>query len=264
MSGFDPFWLALLVKASATALVVVLASVAAEKSGPFWGGLISCLPVAAGPAYVMLAMQQPPAFIADSSLASLAAGMATWVYLWTFVRLAERWPLWPSLLTALAAWLTLAVIVRSVPWSLPLALVGNAAAFAFAVRFTPEVKFESAVAVSRPWFELPARAVLVGTFVAVVVSVADAIGPAATGVAAVFPIALSSLAVTIHRRFGIRGSAAGLSSAVRPLIGIAAGLVVVTLAVPAWGAWPGLLAGLAASLAWPVVLIALRARRVQS
>lgn len=259
----DPFWTALLVKAAATALVVVVASVAAEKSGPFWGGLISCLPVAAGPGYVMLAMFQSPAFVANAALSSLAAGMATWAYLFAFVRLAGRWTLWPSLLAALGVWLILAVAVRSVPWSLTAALSGNLIAFVLAFRFTPVVEIGPASVRSqvRPWFELPVRALLVGLFVAIVVTVADAIGPAATGIAAVFPIALSSLAVAVHRRFGIRGSAAGLASAVTPLVGIAAGLIAIHLAAPVWGSWPALATGLAASFAWPLLLIAARAAR---
>ena len=260
---FDLFWTALINKAVATALVVVVASVAAEKSGPFWGGLISCLPVAAGPGYVMLALSQSPAFIADSAQSSLAAGMATWAYLFAFVRLAGRWALWPSLLSAIGVWLTLAVIIRAAPMTFATALVGNAIAFFLAVRYTPVVEFDVASAGVRPraWFELPLRALLVGLFVAVVVTIADAIGPAATGIAAVFPIALSSLAVAVHRRFGIRGSAAGLSSAVKPLVGIAAGLIAVHLTAPSWGSWPALAAGLAASLIWPLLLIALRTTR---
>lgn len=253
----DAFLFALLVKAAATALVVVAASVAAEKSGPFWGGLISCLPVAAGPGYVMLGLAQSPAFIADSALASLAAGVATWMYICTFVRLAQRWTLWPSLAGALGVWLVLAVLIRVIPWSLTAAIVGNAIAFSIALRFTPKMAINPATAsLPRPWHELPKRALLVGLFVALVVTVADAIGPEATGIAAVFPIALSSLTVVVHGRFGIRGSAAGLASAVKPLIGIACGLLAVHLAVPSWGIWPGLGVGVAASLAWLVLLIA--------
>ena len=257
----DTFWLPLLIKAVATALLVVTASVAAEKAGPFWGGLIACLPISVGPAYVLLAMTQPAEFISGGALTSYAAGMATWPFLCLFVHLAKRWTLWPSLFVAIALWVGIAVMVRQVPWTLTTATLGNAAAFLFALRFTPVVTIDTAGAtLVRRWYELPARGILVGLFVAVVVTVSDAIGPAATGLAAVFPIAMTSLAVAIHRSFGIRGAAAALSSAVRPLIGIVAGLAAVHVTVPAWGEWPGLACGLIVSFLWPAFLVVMRQR----
>ena len=42
-------WLPPIVRALATAPLVVSASVAAEALGPFWGALIASLPVSAGP-----------------------------------------------------------------------------------------------------------------------------------------------------------------------------------------------------------------------
>ena len=84
------FWTALLVKAVSSALIVVLASVAAEASGAFWGGLIISLPIAAGPAYVMLALQHDDAFIATSALSSLTSNAATFALLTVFALLAPR------------------------------------------------------------------------------------------------------------------------------------------------------------------------------
>ena len=82
----DAFWFALALKAIATAFVVVLASVVAERVGPKWGGLVASIPVSAGPAYVLLAMQHDAAFIAHSALLSFASGAATWVFLVAFMR----------------------------------------------------------------------------------------------------------------------------------------------------------------------------------
>src|ERR1700688_5018566 len=84
------FWLALLARATASALVVVAATVAAETVGPFWGGLIVSLPIGAGPAYVMLALQHDAAFIAASALGSFAVNAATFVFLAAIALLAPR------------------------------------------------------------------------------------------------------------------------------------------------------------------------------
>ena len=49
------FWYGLALKMVMTATIVVIASVAVERSGPFTGALIAALPTAAGAAYIILA-----------------------------------------------------------------------------------------------------------------------------------------------------------------------------------------------------------------
>ena len=49
------FWYGLALKMAMTAIVVVITSVAVERSGPFVGALIAALPTAAGAAYIILA-----------------------------------------------------------------------------------------------------------------------------------------------------------------------------------------------------------------
>ena len=60
------FWFALALKMAMTAAIVVIVSVAVERSGPFIGALIAALPSAAGAAYIILAIEHPPSFIAAS------------------------------------------------------------------------------------------------------------------------------------------------------------------------------------------------------
>jgi hypothetical protein len=65
------FWYGFALKMAMTAAVVVITSVAVERSGPFVGALIGALPTAAGAAYTILALEHPPAFIAAAPLAAL-------------------------------------------------------------------------------------------------------------------------------------------------------------------------------------------------
>src|SRR3989442_14503565 len=67
------FWYGLLLKMAMTATIVVAASVAVERSGPFIGALIAALPTAAGAAYIILAAEHPPALIGASGIRSDAA-----------------------------------------------------------------------------------------------------------------------------------------------------------------------------------------------
>jgi hypothetical protein len=60
------FWYGLALKMAMTAAIVVVASVAVERSGAFLGALIAALPTAAGAAYIILALEHhrrssPPA-----------------------------------------------------------------------------------------------------------------------------------------------------------------------------------------------------------
>ena len=64
------FWGAFALKLSMTGIVVVAASYLVERSGPFLGALVAALPTAAGAAYVILALEHPPAFIAARTVGS--------------------------------------------------------------------------------------------------------------------------------------------------------------------------------------------------
>ena len=84
------FWYELALKMAMTATIVVIASVAVERSGPFIGALIASLPTAAGAAYIILAIEHPPAFIAAIAVGSLAAGTAVSVFALAYAVLAQR------------------------------------------------------------------------------------------------------------------------------------------------------------------------------
>src|SRR6516165_270004 len=74
------FWFELALKMTLTATVVVVTSIAVERSGPFIGAMIAALPTAAGAAYAILAIEHPPAFIAASAVGSVAIGAAVSVF----------------------------------------------------------------------------------------------------------------------------------------------------------------------------------------
>jgi uncharacterized membrane protein (GlpM family) len=253
----DNFWLALALKAVATSLVVVTASVVAERAGPRWGGLVASIPVSAGPAYVLLALQHDAAFIEHGALLSFAGGVATWTFLTAFVRLSRKFQLPGALFGALVIWLVAALIIREVPWTWPFVVLANIAVFVMATRFAqaPEFKVSSSATVQRQWFELPTRAVAVGVFVAFVVTISDIIGPSATGLAAVFPIALTSLAILTNQKFGIAGAASAFSGAVKPMLGIASGFAVLSLTPTILGTWPALALALFTALLWPMWIV---------
>ncbi len=263
---FSAFWLALLARATASALVVVAATVAAEAAGPFWGGLIVSLPIGAGPAYVMLAMQHDAAFIATSALGSFAANAATFVFLSALGSLATRVRWGWALAGGLCAWTAAVSLIRQVEWDAVGASLLNLGVIAMCLLLTRSMGRGSAApreAMRRRWYELPARAMAVGLAVGGVVTASYALGPALTGMAAVFPVAFTSFSFLVLRRLGGATAAAIMASALRAMPGFGLALLVLHLAAVPLGVPTALAAALATSLGWSMLLMAGRSRRLK-
>ena len=130
----DPlFWYGLALKMAMTATIVVLASVAVERSGPFIGALIAALPTAASAAYIILALEHPPAFIAASAIGSLAANAAVAVFALAYAVLAQRHGIVLSIGVATLVWFAAAAALRLVEWTPAGALALNAVVFAVTI-----------------------------------------------------------------------------------------------------------------------------------
>ncbi len=254
----DALWFSILVKAVVTAATVIVSAVAAEKSGPFWGGLIVGLPVSAGPAYVMLAIEYDDAFLAQASLTSLAGNNGAVIFILVLVYIAPRMSLLPSLFLATAAWIVVAFLVRAIEWTLPMAIVIGTVVLAATLWLTRDVQPGPPTGRTiRPrWYHLPARAAAVGFFVAGVVTLGNVIGPEATGILSVYPVTLTSLLVLVMPRLGGQTTAALMAGIVRSMVGFALGFIVIYLTVIPWGAALSLSAGLAVMLVWAAFRLA--------
>jgi len=113
----------------------------------------------------------------------------------------------------------------------------------------------------RRWFELPARAALVGVVVASVVTASRALGPSVTGTASVFPVAFTSFAFLMLPRLGGPAAAAVMAGAVRAMPGFALALLALHLCAVPLGVWAGLGAMLATSLVWSAGMLVWRPLR---
>jgi uncharacterized membrane protein (GlpM family) len=252
------FLLALLLRAAVSAAVVVTATVVAEAAGPFWGGLIVSLPISSGPAYVMLALQHDAAFIAASALAGFAVNAAAFVFLAVLALLAPRVRWGWALLAALAAWTLGALLIRQVAWDALSASLMNLGVVLACLLLTRSVGREMGTPRTRArhrWFELPARAALVGLMVGAIVTFSYTLGPALTGMAAAFPVGFTSFALLVLPRMGGPMGAAIMASALRALPGFALAMLTLHLAAVPLGVGPALLLALAPSLAWSAMLM---------
>jgi uncharacterized membrane protein (GlpM family) len=258
-------WFELALKMAMTALVVVATSVAVERSGPFIGALIAALPTAGGAAYVILAIEHPPSFIAASAIGSVATGAAVSIFGLIYTLLAQRHGLVPSLGIALAAWFVAAAVLRLVNWT-PLGAVAlNVVVFAVTIPLSwryrasgPPKRF-----LRTPW-DIPLRALAAAIVVATVTSASYAIGSFASGVFALFPIIFGSSIVILHPRVGGKATASMVAHAQVAFIGLGLSFLVVHYLVEPLGSWWGLAIGLSVSIPWSGVLLLLRRRATPS
>ena len=210
MSPELTFLLTLALRMAITAAFVVTSSVITEKSGPVIGALVATLPISAGPSYVFLALDHDAAFIAEGALASLPINAATIFLGLTYVVLAQRHGALLSCAAAVAVWLVLAAIIRSVSWSLAGGLIVNAVAFAICVPLLARYRHAKMPPIRRRWYDIPLRASLVATLVAIVVTLSGWMGPKISGMIALFPVVFTSHdadPASAHRRPADRGRA---------------------------------------------------------
>ena len=258
----DPFWLPLLLKMLGTAVVVVVASLVAERSGPFLGAMIATLPVSAGPAYLFLAVEHGPEFIAAAGIKSLATTAALAVFVMVYAPLAQTRGALVCLAVAMTFWTALAVFFATT--ELPLALVVpiNATAYAAAIRWTRA--YRDARFPARPnggWYALALRALMVMGLTAAVLVSGRALGPKVAGVIAIMPMVFLSLIILLHGRSGGPATAAVLSNALTGLIGFSIALCTVHIAAVPLGSAMALSLALAICIGWNLGLVLLRRLR---
>src|SRR5258708_11678209 len=202
MSPELAFILTLALRMAIAAAFVVTASVITERSGPVIGALVATLPISAGPSYVFLALDHDAAFIAEGALASLPINAATILLGLTYVILAQRRSVLVSAGAAVAVWIALASLIRSVQWTLAGGLIANAIAFAICVPLLQRYRHVKMPIVARRWYDIPLRACLVATLVATVVTLSGWVGPKISGIIALFPAVFTSMMLILHPRIG--------------------------------------------------------------
>jgi uncharacterized membrane protein (GlpM family) len=256
VSPAEYFWLSLLAKAALTAAIIVSASLIVERGGPFLGAMIASLPTSVGAAYIVMAFEHTPQFISASAVGSLAANAAGVTFAAAYALLARRRSLVVSLGGALAIWLAVAGALQRFQFDLWSALALNLIVSAIAIPLTGAARrasFEKAEAAPRA-YDIPLRAAAVATFVVVVTTLSHSIGSFATGMFAVFPMAMSSFIVILHPRIGGPATSNVIAHVQVPMIGLIPTFTAVHLLATVTGVWWSLLIGLACSLSWNAAL----------
>jgi len=261
--AFDPaFLLELALKMTMTATIVVAASILVERSGPFIGALIAALPTAAGAVYIILAIDHPPVFIAASAVGSMVSNAAVALFALSYAALAQRHGLLLSLGGAFVVWFACAALLHAVEWTAAGALVLNVIILS-ATTFVGN-RFQTdgpAAKAETRHLDIAWRAATVAVCVAIVTVASHRIGSFASGMFAVFPVAMGSFFIILHPRIGGRAAASVAAHVQAPLFGLVLGFLAVHLLAGIIGVWWSYGAGLAIGMAWNGLLWALKQRR---
>jgi hypothetical protein len=250
MSPDFAFVLTLALRMAVTAAFVVTASVITERSGPVIGALIATLPISAGPSYVFLALDHDAAFIAEGALASLPINAATILLCLTYVVLAQRRSMLASFSAAVVVWIALATLIRMIHWSLLGGILANVVAFAVCLPLLKRFRNVRMPLITRRWYDIPLRALLVSTLVATVVTLSGRVGPTISGIIALFPVVFTSMMLILHPRIGGPPTAAVLANSGWGLIGLGIAIAVLHVAALGFGSAAGLSLALTVCVSW--------------
>jgi hypothetical protein len=249
----------ILLKIACAIVIVVTASRATERAGPFLGAMIATLPVSTGPIYAFLAIDHGAQFISDSALMGVAGTTATVAFVAMHAVVAQRFSTPVCVLAATACWFATAFALQLRTWTLAEVCVLFAACFAAAIlalrRFVVEIK---APPMPRVRFDLALRAALVACVVVATTIAGNAVGPAATGVLATYPVVFTSLVLILQPRWGGPFVASLLVNALKGLIGFGIALGVLHLAAARMGSGWALVIALAVAVAWNGALLMVR------
>ena len=248
----------LALKLALVGAVVLAASFAARRFGHGVAGILSGMPMIAGPIMGFVLLQSPPEHARAIALATLVAYPAMVLHMLSFAHAARRLPWWAALLLAnsvfLAAgsallWLHLPTVAACVlaalsPW--------------VALRLMPAHRRERTV-LHIPPIELVLRVAAAVALAAAIVLGAAVFSPAISGLLLALPITGNVLPCFTLVRHGADATIELLSGFVQGMLGFCALFMVLVAALPV------LAPGLAYALAWAVVLAlawALQRRRV--
>ena len=180
---------------------LLLISLAGRRWGPEVAGWLAGLPLLTGPILFLLALEMGTAFAASSATVSLSAVLGAVVFIVVYARVCVHRPPVIALPAGLAAWCCTALLLPRLPLNNGTALAIALAALLIAPRLMPRLALTQFSAPLPRW-ELPLRMLAGAVVTLTVTALAAALGPAWTGMFAVFPVLAIVLAVFSHYASG--------------------------------------------------------------
>ena len=192
----------LLTKLFAVPTMLVLLTLVGRRYGPALAGLLSALPVFAGPVLFILALEQGDAFAAQAAQGTLLAIVAVVVFSVTYAWMALFAGVALSLLASFATYGLTLYVLQFVHLPLMQVFVGILALLLCSQWVFPTVAVQQVVAPPGGVRDLLMRAVAGAALVVLVTHFASALGARMSGLFAMFPLMTTVLAGFSHHYSG--------------------------------------------------------------
>lgn len=252
----------ILIKLAATVLIVVTATLVAERANSFGAAMIAALPISAGPAYLFIALDHGPAAVASSAVGGIGVNAVMGAFLYIAVILIPRFGIIIGLGVALAVWIAGALAILETSIGIAGAIALNIVAFPLFARL---VAGRRSHALPKPpkmrLSDIALRAIAVVGVVFAVLKVGQAFGPDAAGLVALIPVVWISMALILYARMGKDACVAVLANGIIGMFGFCLALTVLHFITLNVGLSAGLILALITSIGWNGGLTLLRARK---
>ncbi|MFO1170031.1 MAG: hypothetical protein U1E49_03590 [Hyphomicrobiaceae bacterium] len=191
----------LLLKLTLTPLVVTIATIVARRFGTRAGGMVTGLPLTAGPVSLFLALERGVPFAADAAMAMILSLISIAGFACGY-RTAARWGWTAGVAAGFATHLTVTALLSQLPFTLPVAVLAAGAIVAVALTYVGGRRHQASKSQGSKFWELPLRMLVATTLVLVITTTAEAIGSRVAGLLTTLPIIASVIIVTAHRAGG--------------------------------------------------------------
>ena len=196
----------ILFKLLITPIFIGSATLAGRRWGPVVNGLVVSLPLTTGPISFILANEYGLKFASKGAAGNLAGQVSMCAFCLTYSLVAQKRNWQVSAGAAVAAFLATTFALNRVTWQLLPAFMILVCAIALVARIVPQRRVAVAISAPPRW-DLPARIGIATTFVIVLTSVANVLGPQLSGLISTFPIFGVLFAVFTHFQQGPQAAA---------------------------------------------------------
>ena len=230
------------------------ASLAARRWGPGVAGSLVGLPLTSGPVILFVALEQGTDFAMDVGLAVLSGGFALCAFATAYARSSAA-GVDPPRAAVLASLVYVggAIVLDAIePRVLPVLVATVGLTLIVTLRVLPPAASTHRTTRPPPW-DLPVRIVVGTTLIVGLTTIAPLLGPTASGLAATYPVYVTTLTFFAHREGGPDAAIAMQRGLVMGLFGWLAFWAALLSILPAGGIGAAFPAAIAAALAVQVV-----------
>jgi hypothetical protein len=198
----------LLLKLTIVPLFIGGVTLGSRRWGPRAAGLLTSLPVVAGPTLSFYAVEQGNMFAAGAARATLIGLVAVGVFCVAYAHMSRRSDWLASVLVGWLAWGVVTLAIYQVRLGLVASLFATVAGLLASRWFIAEPKLPpSTVRAPVPRWDVPLRMTVAAILVLLLTSLADRLGPHLSGVLTPFPVATAIVAGFTHAQLGADATA---------------------------------------------------------